>query len=104
MLLERLPDDSGFPDPFDGMLTPARKRKQFRKARDVLNWLKWTLRESLDEAVLTVRDRVEGEKVVEAADIVELGRKTFSTTMATIPYYKVLRIEYRGEVIFERWS
>jgi len=35
-LLRRLPDDSGFPDPFDGMLTPREKalRGKFRSEKN----------------------------------------------------------------------
>jgi len=46
--------------------------------------------------------RTEDVKVIRGEEITELGRRYFSTATATIPYYKIVRIEYAGEVIFVR--
>jgi uncharacterized protein (UPF0248 family) len=35
-------------------------------------------------------------------DITSLGRGFFDTTDATIPYHRILRIDYRGETLFLR--
>ena len=39
---------------------------------------------------------------VAGSRILELGRGFFETEDATIPYHRIVRIEYRGEDIFER--
>jgi uncharacterized protein (UPF0248 family) len=75
-----------------------------RTARDVLNELRWREGEALEDAVLFVRDRVVKERfrAILGNEITKLDHATFETAGATIPYYKIDRIEYRGEVIFER--
>jgi len=54
--------------------------------------------------MLFVRDRLAAgrHRVVHGGDVTRLGRRTFDTATATIPFYKVVRIEYRGRVLFER--
>lgn len=74
-----------------------------RTARDVLNELRW--REGLDlaKAELWVRGRTDADVTMLRGDrIVDLDRRTFSTARATIPYYKIIRIAYEGQVVFER--
>jgi len=73
-------------------------------AREVLNELRWRKGRRLADAVLYVRDRLTPgrPRVVSGADITALGRRTFDTATATIPYYKIARIEHRGRVLFER--
>jgi uncharacterized protein (UPF0248 family) len=72
--------------------------------REVLNRLKWTEGESLDEAVIFYIHRGAPGDVasVTGADIVSLGRGFFDLDEVSIPYHRILRIEYRGEVIFEK--
>jgi len=73
-------------------------------AREVLNELRWRPGRRIADAVLYVRDRLapERHRVVSGADITALGHRTFDTASATIPYYKIARIEHRGRVLFER--
>ncbi len=72
--------------------------------RDVLNRLKWTKGESLDEAVIWYIHRGAPGDVMRIAGstIKELGRGFFETEEATIPYHRILKIEYKGEVVFEK--
>ncbi len=72
--------------------------------RDVLNRLKWTEGEDIGEAVIWYVHRgAPGDMMrVRGSDILSLGRGFFETADASIPYHRVLRIEYRGRVIFER--
>jgi len=39
---------------------------------------------------------------ISGSDILELGRGFFETGEATIPYHRISKIEYRGEVVFEK--
>ena len=72
-------------------------------AREVLNELRWREGRSLARAKMWVRGRTaEDVKAIDGDEILELGRRYFTTARATIPYYKVVRIVYEGHVLFER--
>lgn len=72
--------------------------------RDVLNRLKWTDGESLDEAVIWYVHRgAPGDNLrISGRAIRSLGSLFFETDDASIPYHRVLRIDYRGETLFEK--
>jgi len=72
-------------------------------AREVLNELRWRQGRDVARAVLWVRGRTADDvKRIGGSEVTEFGRRYFSTADATIPYYKVVRIEYGGKVVFER--
>jgi len=73
-------------------------------AREVLNELRWREPVRLADAVLWYRDRArpEGYRQIHGSEIVDLERRYFTTTNGRLPYYKVERIEVRGQVVFER--
>jgi len=74
-----------------------------RKARDVLNELRWREGFDLAKAEVWVRGRTTDDlKAIGGDEIKEFGRRYFSTATATIPYYKILRIVYEEELVFER--
>ncbi len=75
-----------------------------RTARETLNELKWRGGFDVTRAQIWVADRTrpEGGRVLNGADVIALGHRYFTTARATIPFYKVLRIEYEGRVLFER--
>ncbi len=72
--------------------------------RDVLNKLRWTEGESLADAVIWYIHRgAPGDVLKIAGDrISSLGRGFFETDDATIPYHRILRIDYRGRTLFEK--
>ncbi|MCJ7463730.1 MAG: DUF504 domain-containing protein [Thermoplasmata archaeon] len=72
--------------------------------RDVLNRLRWTKGESLREAIVWYVHRgVPGNvKKIAGASIISLGRGFFDTDEATIPYHRILRIDYNGRILFEK--
>jgi len=72
--------------------------------REVLNKLKWTEGESLDEAIVWYIHRgAPGDVLRIRGDIVKsLGRGFFDTEDATIPYHRILRIDYRGKTLFRK--
>jgi len=81
----------------------GRVRLSVRKARDVLNELRWREGRDIAGAVVWVRERrADDVKAVRGEEITELGRRYFSTANSTIPYYKVVRIECRGKTLFDR--
>jgi len=72
--------------------------------RKVLNRLRWKVGESLAEAVIWYVHRGAPGDVLKitSRDITSLGRGFFDTADATIPYHRILRIDYRGETLFMR--
>ena len=75
-----------------------------RTAREVLNELRWRKGRGLARAKIWIADRTrpEGGRVISGAEIREMGHRYFSTARATIPFYKIVKITYAGEVLFER--
>lgn len=72
--------------------------------REILNRLKWTSGESLDEAIIWYVHRgAPGDQIsINGSDITFLDRGFFETGDAVIPYHRILRIEYRGRTIFDK--
>ena len=69
-----------------------------------MNRLKWTAGEALDEATLWYIHRgAPGDYLkIRGSSIHSLGRGFFETEEASIPYHRILRIDYRGKTIFEK--
>ena len=74
--------------------------------REVLNRLKWTEGESLDEAVVWYIHRgAPGDNMrISGASIRSLGKGFFEKGEASIPYHRILRIDYRGKTLLEKDS
>jgi uncharacterized protein (UPF0248 family) len=72
--------------------------------REVLNKLKWTEGCSLDDAIIWYIHRGAPKDVMRIGGnkITNLGRGFFDTDDATIPYHRILRIDHRGETLFEK--
>lgn len=72
--------------------------------REVLNRLKWTEGMSLDDAVIWYVHRgAPGDVMRMTGDrITSLGQGFFDTDDATIPYHRILRIDYKGRTLFEK--
>lgn len=69
----------------------------------MLNELRWREGRGLARAVVWVGGRrADDLKAIGGEEITELGHRYFSTATATIPYYKVVRIEWMGETLFDR--
>lgn len=72
--------------------------------REVLNRLRWTEGESLEGAVVWYvhRGAPGNVKKIQGTSIITLGRGFFDTNEATIPYHRILRIDYNGKIVFEK--
>ncbi len=70
--------------------------------REVLTRLKWKEGESLADAVIWYVHRGAPGNFMKITGkvITSLGKGFFDTTEATIPYHRILRIDYRGETLF----
>ncbi|MGI0149955.1 MAG: RNA repair domain-containing protein [Thermoplasmata archaeon] len=75
-----------------------------RTAREVLNELRWRVPGRLADAILWYHDRTrsEGYRLIRGSEIVGLERRYFTTGSGRLPYYKIVRIEVNGEILFER--
>jgi uncharacterized protein (UPF0248 family) len=72
--------------------------------REILNELKWREDRDISKAEIwySSRGTEEGYVIITGGELTELGKSFFSTASATIPYYKIFRIVYEDEVIFDR--
>lgn len=72
--------------------------------KEVLNRLKWTEGDSLNDAVIWYIHRgAPGDYLrISGGSIRALGRGFFETEDAMIPYHRILRIDYRGRTLFEK--
>jgi len=72
--------------------------------REVLNRLKWTRGESLDDASIWYIHRGAPGDLMEISGSVikSLDRFYFETEDAVIPYHRIVRIDYRGKNLFLR--
>ena len=66
-----------------------------------MNEIKWR-HHALDEALVTYVHRgAPGDVLtISGGAILELGRSFFSTGDASIPYHRIVRIEFRKKVVF----
>jgi len=74
--------------------------------REVLNRIRWTEGESLGDATIWYIHRgAPGDYLrISGREIGSLGRGFFEIDDASIPYHRILRIDYRGETLFEKDS
>ena len=72
--------------------------------RDVLNRLKWTQGEALEEAkIWYVHRGVPGDIMeISGSEVKLLDKGFFETEEAMIPYHRIVRIDYKGLNVFLR--
>jgi hypothetical protein len=72
--------------------------------REILNMLRWREGESLAEATIWYIHRGAPGDVMKASGSMVTGFRPgfFEMGDATIPFHRVLRIDYRGRTLFEK--
>ncbi len=72
--------------------------------RDVLNELKWREKKSLEKAIIYYvhRGAPDDFRTMRGSEVEDLGRSFIKCVEGHIPYHRVFKIEYDGDVIFER--
>lgn len=72
--------------------------------RNILNELKWKESFDLDKAEIWYvhRGALNDTKIISGREVVKLGRSFIETPSAMIPYHRVFKIVYEGEVVFKR--
>jgi uncharacterized protein (UPF0248 family) len=72
--------------------------------RNVLNELKWREKYNLDKAEIWYvhRGAPNNTKIITGNEILSIDRSFIQTTTAMIPYHRIFKIVYNGEIIFKR--
>lgn len=72
--------------------------------REILNELKWRQDFDLDKAEIWYihRGAPNDTKIISGEEVLELEKSFMQTTTAMIPYHRIFKIIYEGEVIFKR--
>lgn len=74
------------------------------KVREILNKIKWDERMDFDqlEVVYLHRGAPDDLKRISGREIVNIGTSFLSLKGAEIPHHRIVKILYKGEVLFER--
>ncbi|MDH7508269.1 MAG: RNA repair domain-containing protein [Methanomassiliicoccales archaeon] len=74
--------------------------------REILNELKWRKDRNLAEAEIHYlhRGAPNNIKIISGSEIKELGRYFFSVGDSEVPYHRIRKIIYRGEILFDSSS
>lgn len=74
------------------------------KVREILNKVKWDERMDFDqlEVVYLHRGAPDDLKRIYGREIVNIGKSFLSLKEAEIPHHRIVKILYKGEVLFER--
>jgi uncharacterized protein (UPF0248 family) len=72
--------------------------------RDALNEIKWRYSRELEgvEIWYVHRGAPNDTKIITGKDVKEIGRGALETVSGTIPYHRIKRIIFNGEVFFDR--
>ena len=68
--------------------------------RDLLNEIKWTKDLEKTELWYVHRGAPNDTKIISGKDIVRIEKSSLDTTTATIPYHRIFKVIYDGEIIF----
>jgi len=72
--------------------------------KDILNEFKWKQDSDLEKAEIWYihRGARNDTKIISGKEIISLEKSFMQTTTAMIPYHRIFKIIYAGEVIFKR--
>ena len=70
--------------------------------RDILNEIKWTKDLSKVTIWYTHRGALHDTKSITGEEIIDIGKSFLGTTTASIPYHRIIKIFYDGEIVFNR--
>ena len=75
-----------------------------KNPRMILNELKWRDGFTLNKAEVWYlhRGAPHDTKIITGVDILNIEKSFMKTTTAMIPYHRILKIIYNGEILFER--
>lgn len=69
--------------------------------RRLINKLKWDKRYDFSKVIIWYVSRGEANDLgyVKGEDIIEIGKYFLETSKGTIPYHRIVKIEYEGEEV-----
>lgn len=70
--------------------------------RDILNEIKWTKDLSKVTIWYIHRGALHNTKSITGDEITDIGKSFLGTTIASIPYHRILKIFYGDEIVFNR--
>jgi len=72
--------------------------------RKILNMLKWKEKADLNyvEIWYIHRGAPNDTKIISGIEIENLERSSMKTTTSMIPYHRIFKIFYKGEIVFKR--
>ena len=70
--------------------------------RDILNEIKWTKDLKKAEIWYIHRGAPNDTQIISGSEVMSIGKSFMDTTTASIPYHRIFKIVYDGQVIFER--
>ena len=72
--------------------------------RKTLNEYKWHPERDFSEIVVYYIDRLtpQGYATIKGDEIKDLGEKFMFTQNGMIPYHRVIKIEYKGKIVWQR--
>lgn len=72
--------------------------------RDILNELKWRKKYDLHKAEIWYihRGAPNNTKIISGQDIVNIEKSFMQTKTAMIPFHRIFKIVYNGEILFKR--
>jgi uncharacterized protein (UPF0248 family) len=72
--------------------------------RDILNEIKWTKDLGKVKIWYIHRGALNDTKIISGIEIISIGRSFLETTIATIPYHRIIKILYDDKIVFNRWE
>jgi len=77
-------------------------KKSTNNVRDILNKIKWDRDLEKAEIWYIHRGATNHTKVISGNEILNIGRSFFDTSSFSIPFHRILKIIYDGDVLFNR--
>jgi uncharacterized protein (UPF0248 family) len=72
--------------------------------KDLLNQIKWTKKNDFNKIIIFYlhRGALNNTKIIYGKDIKLIGKSFIETINSSIPYHRILKIEYDDKIIFNR--
>lgn len=71
--------------------------------RDILNEIKWTKNIEKAEIWYIHRGAQNNTRIVTGKEIIRINKSFFESPTTTIPYHRIFKILYDGNVVFDRY-
>ncbi len=69
---------------------------------EILNKLKWHEKYDFNKVIIWYINRPDGVNCIRGEQIKKIGKKFLETEGKYIPYHRIIKIEYEGEIIYKK--